>query len=68
VTQIPWDTESALRVPVRAWREMMDHYFPNSGWLRLHKDTLDALLRCKARRALASWDEVMRVLLQEAGE
>lgn len=68
VTQISWDTETALRVPVRVWREMMDQYFPGSGWLRLHKDTLDALLRCKARRALASWDELMRVLLQGAGE
>jgi hypothetical protein len=68
VTQIPWDVESALRIPVRVWREMMDAYFPGSGWLRLHKDTLDALLRCKARRALASWDELMLVLLREAGE
>jgi hypothetical protein len=68
VTQIPWDVESALRIPVSVWREMMDAYFPGSGWLRLHKDTLDALLRCKARRALASWDELMLVLLREAGE
>jgi len=68
VTQIPWDVESPLRVPVRVWREMMDAYFPSSGWLRLHKDTIDALLRCKAQRALASWDELMLVLLREAGE
>jgi hypothetical protein len=68
VTQIPWDVEAPLRVPVRVWREMMDAYFPNSGWLRLHKDTIDALLRCKAQRALASWDELMLVLLREAGE
>ena len=68
ITQIPWDVESTLRVPVRIWREMMDQYFPNAGWLRLHKDTLDALLRCKARRALGSWDETMRVLLKSAGE
>jgi hypothetical protein len=68
VTQIPWDVESALRIPVRVWREMMDAYFPGSGWLRLHRDTLDALLRCKARRALASWDELMLALLREAGE
>jgi len=68
VTQIPWDVEAPLRVPVRVWREMMDAYFPSSGWLRLHKDTIDALLRCKAQRALASWDELMLVLLREAGE
>jgi hypothetical protein len=68
VTQVPWDIEAPLRVPVRVWREMMDAYFPNSGWLRLHKDTIDALLVCKAQRALASWDELMLVLLREAGE
>jgi hypothetical protein len=55
-------------MPVKAWREVMDLYFPGGGWLRLHRDTLDALLKFKARWALATWDQVIEVLLKSAGE
>ena len=68
VSQIPWDKEASFRLPVRVWREMMDRYFPNSGWMRLHTDTLNLLMRCKARRAVASWDQLMVSLLRDAGE
>ncbi len=68
VSQIPWDKEASFRLPVRVWREMMNRYFPNSGWLRLHTDTLNLLMRCKARRAVASWDQLMLSLLKDAGE
>ena len=47
---------------------MMDLYFPNSGWLMLSRDTLDALTRYKAERALPTWDHVVEQLLKEAGE
>ena len=40
------------------WRDMMDLYFPNSGWLRVGRETLDALQRFKAERALPTWDHV----------
>ena len=68
VSQIPWDKEASFRLPVQVWREMMDHYFPNSGWLRLHTDTLSLLMRCKGRRAVPSWDQLMISLLRDAGE
>ena len=68
VTQIPWDKEARVRMPVGVWRELMDRYFPNAGWLRLRRDTLDALLRLKARRALVTWDDVLLALLRAAGE
>jgi hypothetical protein len=68
VTQIPWDKEARYRLPVRVWRELIDRYFPNAGWLRFRRDTLDALLRVKARRALVTWDDVLAELLRAAGE
>jgi Family of unknown function (DUF6084) len=68
VTQISWDCEARCPLPVRVWRELMDRYFPNAGWLRLGRDTLDALVRLKARHALATWDDVIATLLREAGE
>jgi Family of unknown function (DUF6084) len=66
VRQIPWDREARVGVPVRVWRELMDRFFPNSGWLRLGRDTLAELQRFKSERALATWDDVMTVLLKEA--
>jgi hypothetical protein len=46
----------------------MDRYFPNSGWLRVSRETLDALSRFKAARALPTWDDAVEQLLKEAGE
>ena len=37
----------------------MDLYFPDSGWLRLRRDTLDALLRYQSRHAVPTADEVL---------
>ncbi len=68
VTPLPWDRESSYRLPVSAWRDLMNLYFPNGGWLRLQRDTLDALMHFKARRALATWDQVLATLLEERAE
>jgi hypothetical protein len=68
VQQIPWHKEASYGLPVAVWREMMDFYFPNSVWLRISRDTLDALQRFKSRRALPMWDEAFETLLAEAGE
>lgn len=43
----------------------MDRYFPDSGWLRLRRDTLRELSRFKSGRALATWDETLELLLKE---
>jgi Family of unknown function (DUF6084) len=42
---VPWHAEAGYRLPVVVWRDRMDHYFPNSGWLRLHRDTLPPALQ-----------------------
>jgi hypothetical protein len=65
---VSWSEEASYRLPVALWREMMDLYFPNTGWLRLRRETLDALQRYKSDRALMSWDETFERLLKEAGE
>ena len=54
--------------PRAVWRETMDLYFPNSGWIRLDRATLDALTRFKAHRALPTWELAIEQLLKEAGE
>ena len=32
----------------RTWRQLMDHYFPGGGWVRLDRETIDALARYRA--------------------
>lgn len=65
---VSWSEEANYRLPVTVWRDMMDLYFPNSGWLRLGRDTLDDLARFKGARGLPTWDQAIERLLKEAGE
>ena len=65
---VSWSEEARYRLPVQLWRDMMDLYFPNTGWLRLRRESLDALQRYKSERALLTWDETFERLLKEAGE
>jgi hypothetical protein len=67
VDPVPWHKELSYRLPVAVWREMMDLYFPNSGWLRLQRETLDALERYKASGAFFTADQALEALLKEAG-
>jgi hypothetical protein len=66
VAPVAWHEEASYRMPVRVWREMMDQYFPNQGWIALGRETLDELARYKAARGLATWDQVVERLLKEA--
>ncbi len=66
VEQVPWHAEARYRLPVALWRELMDRYFPNSAWLRMHRDTLAALARYKSDRAIPTWDEVLLRLVAGA--
>jgi hypothetical protein len=66
VARISWEKEAHFRLPVRVWREMMDHYFPNSAWLRLPKDTFDRLYAFRSRNALLTWDRTLESLLNTA--
>jgi hypothetical protein len=68
VEQVPWHLESAYRMPVRTWRALMDTYFPGGGWIRLDRDTLDALARYRSGRGLTSWEQALGQLLADASE
>jgi hypothetical protein len=66
VAQLPWSKETSYRLPVRVWREAMEHYFPGTAWIRLRRESVDALLEFKGRRALLTWDHVVATLLESA--
>ena len=67
VEQVPWDRESRYQIPVQVWRDMIDHYFPNTGWLRLQRDTIEALSHYKSVRGLTTWEDAVVSLLNKAG-
>jgi hypothetical protein len=64
---VPWHHEAGHRLPVRVWRDMIDRHFPNQGWLRLRRDTIDALRAYAAAEAIVDTDAVVERLLKEAG-
>jgi hypothetical protein len=66
--QIPWEKEATFRLPVGVWREMMDHYFPNTTWLRIRKDTFDRLYEYRSRHALLTWERTLESLLEASEE
>jgi hypothetical protein len=66
VQPIAWNVEAEHRLPVSVWRATMDGFFPNSGWIRLRRETIDALTAYKADRALTSWEDAFEHLLKEA--
>jgi hypothetical protein len=63
VERVPWEKEATFRLPVRLWREVMDRYFPGSAWIRVQRESLDALQRFKAEHALPTWDDALAALL-----
>jgi hypothetical protein len=68
VEPVSWHTETRYQLPVSVWRDVMDRYFPGGGWLRLRRETIDALGRFKAREALPTWEQAIEMLLKQAGE
>jgi hypothetical protein len=64
VARISWEKEAEFRLPIRLWKEMMEHYFPNSAWIRLRKDAFDRLYDYKIRRGLPTWETAVEALLR----
>jgi hypothetical protein len=67
VEQVPWTCEARWALPVAVWRDMIDAFFPNSGFVRVSADILKELTAYRARNDLISWDETMQRLLDGSG-
>lgn len=63
VEQLAWSLEASCRLPVASWRALMDLYFPGAGWIRLDRDTIDALARYRSAHGLTSWEQTLAALL-----
>ena len=66
VEQVPWDREARFRLPVAVWRDLMATFFPGTEWLRMHRDTVEALAQYRHVRGVTSWDDAVTTLLAEA--
>lgn len=68
VAPVAWDSEAAFRMPAARWREVMDAFFPDSAWIRVRRETLDALHAWRGRQAAPDWDTALAALLQAAAK
>ena len=69
VEPISWDKECVYRMPVKAWADLMDHYYPNSAWLSLQRDVFDRLSAYKSRLGMLTWEQAIEHLLaRDTGE
>ena len=66
VQQVPWDREERFEMPVSVWRELMKSHYPNTGWLRLDHDTIEALAAYRSARGLLNLDDAVTSLLATA--
>jgi hypothetical protein len=63
IAQIPWSNETAYRLPVSAWKNMIDTHYPNTAWLCLRRDVFDRLHRYKVERGLPTWEQTLESML-----
>ncbi len=63
---VPWNTSIDFRLPVSVWRETIEHYYPNTGWVALTLANLRALQEVKRRRGLTTLDATVEALVREA--
>jgi hypothetical protein len=63
---VPWSKSIEFRMPVAVWRETIEHYYPNTGWVALRLQTLEALQRAKRARGAATLDACVAQMLEDA--
>jgi len=65
VLPVPWDKQARFALPVATWREMIESHYPNTTWIRLRRETLEALERHKAVEGFHSFDDTLADLLRD---
>ena len=48
-------------MPVAVWRDLVRLHYPNTGWVRLGHDTIDALAAYRSARGLLALDDAVTV-------
>ena len=63
VAPISWEKEAKFKLPLKTWKDLIDHYYPNSAWLYLRRDVFDRLYQYKVRHGILSWEQVIERVL-----
>lgn len=63
VMQIPWNSEASYRLPVRAWKDMMDLYYPNTAWIALRRDVFDRIYDYKSQHGIPTFEQALERML-----
>lgn len=66
VAPIPWDKECSYKLPVHAWRDLMERHYPNTAWVTLARDVFDELYAFKREAGCVSLDQAVQKLLVTA--
>ena len=64
VAPIPWSTEARFSLPVKAWRDMMDTYYPGTAWICLRRDVFERLYNYKVRHGIPTWEKALESILE----
>jgi Family of unknown function (DUF6084) len=62
-SRVSWSKEARFRLPVAAWRGLMETYYPNTAWLAVRKDVFDKLSEYRVRSGLTNWEQALEKLL-----
>ncbi len=68
ISQISWEKEAQFRLPIKIWQEMMEHYYPNSAWLNLRRDTFEKLQNYKTQCGMPTFEQALESLLSQEAE
>jgi hypothetical protein len=68
VAPISWDKEAKFSLPLNVWKDVIDHYYPNSAWLYLRRDVFDRLYQYKVRHGIPTWEQVIERVLSGTEE
>ena len=63
VSPISWDKETRTVLPVRAWHDMMEAFYPGTAWLCLRRDVFERLYDYKVQHGIPTWEEALDDLL-----
>lgn len=65
--QLPWSKEARYGLPVRVWRAMIDHHYPDRAGLLVRHDLVERLHQHRREQRLAGLDQALESILEGAG-
>jgi len=66
ISPISWNKETRFRLPVQAWKSVMDTFYPNSACLSLRRDVFDELYRFKSSAGFTTLEQTIEHMLSIA--